>query len=77
MFFFHKNADNFTQVQRPSIWVIDLETDKLIRRFEIPQSIVALGNGLISITVDSDRHHCDEAYAYIPDMATYRLYTYE
>lgn len=77
LWFIYLHSDNFTQTQRPSIWIIDLETDQLIHRFEIPQSIVAVGNGLISITVDSDPHHCDQAYAYIPDMATYRLYTYE
>lgn len=70
-------ADNNTQVQRPAIWVIDLESDELIRRFEIPESIVALGNGLASITVDVDRDHCNRAFAYIPDLATYHLYTYE
>lgn len=64
-------------MQRPSIWVIDLETDQLIRRFEIPESIVRLGNGLASITVDVDHDQCSKAFAYIPDLAAYRLYTYE
>lgn len=74
---FKNYTDNNTQVQRPAIWVIDLETDQLIRRFEIPESIVALGNGLASITVDVAGDRCDRAFAYIPDLATYHLYTYE
>lgn len=56
---------------------MDLETDTLIRRFEIPESIVMRGNGLASITVDVDPAHCDKAFGYIPDLATYHVYTYE
>lgn len=70
-------VDNNQQVQRPSIWIMDLETDTLIRRFEIPESIVMRGNGLASITVDVDPAHCDKAFGYIPDLATYHVYTYE
>lgn len=70
-------TDNFQQLQRPSIWVIDLANDQVIRRFEIPESIVERGNGLASITVDVDVNRCADAFAYIPDLANYRLYTYE
>lgn len=73
----YPQADNFQQLQRPSIWVIDLATDQLIRRFEIPESFVERGNGLASITVDVDPDRCSDAFAYIPDLANYRLYTYE
>lgn len=72
----HFFQDNRLQVQRPSIWVIDLETNFIVRRFEIPESIVQLGNGLASITVDVQDGNCLDAYAYIPDLATYRLYVY-
>lgn len=68
--------DNATQVQRPSIWIYDLERDVVAHRFEIPQSIVDRGNGLASITVDVHPNNCQNAYAYIPDLATYRLYVY-
>lgn len=63
-------------MQRPSIWVYDLERDTVIRRFEIPEAIVANGNGMASITVDVDEQNCDNAYAYIPDLAAYRLHVY-
>jgi len=67
---------NFTQVQRPSIWVYNLENDQFVSRFELPESIVQRGNGLASITVDVNPAHCDNAYAYIPDLSNYRLYVY-
>ncbi|XP_031631444.1 uncharacterized protein LOC116345869 [Contarinia nasturtii] len=68
--------NNATQVQRPSIWVYDLENEKVLHRFEIAQSVVERGNGLASITVDADPNNCQNTYAYIPDLATYRLYVY-
>lgn len=64
------------QVQRPSIWIVDMNTEERIRRFEIPQSIVQPGHGLASITVDVDKNNCNGAFAYIPDLLTYRLYVY-
>lgn len=68
--------DNNTQVQRPSIWVYDLERDVVIHRFEIPQSIVERGNGLASITVDVDPNNCQDAFGYLPDLANYRTFVY-
>lgn len=64
------------QVQRPSIWVYDLESDTVVQRFEIPESIVERGNGMASITVDVNSNDCQNAYGYIPDLAAYRLYVY-
>lgn len=63
------------QVQRPTIWIIDLRTDKVIRRFEIPASIVSEGRGLASITPDTDKG-CDRTFAYIPDLVNNQLYVY-
>lgn len=56
---------------------MDLANDTLLHRFEIDASIVERGNGLASITVNVDAEHCDKAFAYIPDLANYRLYTFE
>jgi dopachrome tautomerase len=56
-------------VQRPSIWTIDLNTDSLISRFEIPESMSATARGLASITVDAlDQSDCANTFAYIPDL---------
>ncbi|XP_055850347.1 uncharacterized protein LOC129914921 [Episyrphus balteatus] len=68
--------NNNTQIQRPSIWVIDLKTNKKVARFEIPESIVLSGTGFPSITVDVERTACDKAFAYIPDIYSYGLYVY-
>lgn len=75
-FYYIAFLDGTIQVQRPSIWVVDMNTEQRIRRFEIPQSIVQPGHGLASITVDVDQNNCNGAFAYIPDLLTYRLYVY-
>lgn len=61
----NSTTDNEINVQRPSIWAIDLKTDSLIGRFEIPASIVPTGGGLAAITLDDD--DCANTFAYIPD----------
>ena len=53
-----------------------MNTEEVVRRFEIPESIVQPGIGMASVTVDVDRNNCNGAYAYIPDLLTYRLYVY-
>ncbi|XP_037033386.1 L-dopachrome tautomerase yellow-f-like [Bradysia coprophila] len=64
------------QIQQPSVWVIDLNTDKVVRRFEIPTSVSEIGRGKISLKVDVDKSNCDRAFAYIPDLFQQRLYVY-
>lgn len=76
LLYFVAFLDGTIQVQRPSIWIVDMNTEERIRRFEIPQSIVQPGHGLASITVDVDKNNCNGAFAYIPDLLTYRLYVY-
>lgn len=68
--------DNRTQVQRPSIWVVDLRNDRVVRRFEIPQSVAETGRGLASITVDIAGMNCNAAFAYIPDLLNSQLSVY-
>lgn len=68
--------DNRIQVQQPSIWVFDLKTDSLVRRYEIPSSVVSASHGLVSITIDVNDKQCQDAYAYLPDIKNYRLYVY-
>lgn len=71
-----KILDGTIQIQRPSIWIIDMNTEQLVRRFEIPESIVQPGHGMASITVDVNKNNCNGAFAYIPDLLTYHLYVY-
>lgn len=69
-------ADGIVQVQPPSVWVIDLNTDKVVRRYEIPESIVEQGRGIISLKVDVDKNKCNEAHAYISDFLHQKIYVY-
>lgn len=68
--------NNRTQVQRPALWIVNLENNKRIRRFEIDESIVPIGRGIASVTVDLDSKRCDDAYAYIPDLVHNCLLVY-
>ncbi|XP_037051506.1 L-dopachrome tautomerase yellow-f2-like [Bradysia coprophila] len=61
-------------VQPASIWIFNLTTNDLIRRFEIPQSMIPSGNGMTSITVDVET--CDKTFAYINDLFSYSLVVY-
>lgn len=61
----YTNTDNQIVVQRPSVWAIDLKTNNLIGRHEIPLSVVENGKGLSSITIDDD--DCSNSFAYIAD----------
>lgn len=67
---------NTIQVQPPSIWIFDLKTDFLVRRFEIPTNNVIAGHGIASLTIDIDDNKCEDAYAYLPDLVNYRLHVY-
>lgn len=53
-----------------------MERDRVIRRFEIPDTIVASGVGMASITVDADERNCENTFAYVPDLANSRIYVY-
>ncbi|KAH8417649.1 hypothetical protein KR222_003614, partial [Zaprionus bogoriensis] len=69
--------DNRQQIRRPSIWIMDLKTDQLYHRYEMPESIVDTGRGLASIAVDvTSLERCGDTFAYIPDEANSRLYVY-
>lgn len=71
--------DNQIIVQRPSIWIIDLNTDTIIRRFEIPTALVDHGVGLAAITIDvidDSTNNCGNAFAYIPDWRSNNLMVY-
>lgn len=61
----------------PSIWVYDLESEKVLHRFEIPKSIFVQGvRGMASITIDVDANDCQNAYGYLPDLDTFNVYVY-
>ena len=68
--------NNQITVQRPSIWIINLNDDSLLQRYEIPSNIVADGRGLVSLTVDDPNGRCFDAFAYITDWLNSKLTVY-
>ncbi|KAH8358826.1 hypothetical protein KR093_002702, partial [Drosophila rubida] len=69
--------NNRQQIRRPSIWIVDLQNDRVIKRYDIPESVVDTGRGLASLTIDvGTQNQCSKAYAYIPDLVNSRLYVY-
>ncbi|CAH2987910.1 unnamed protein product [Chilo suppressalis] len=67
------------QIQPPSIVIFDLKTDTQIHKHVLDPSVLVSNRtsaGLTSITVDVDPHKCDDAYAYINDLATEGLVVY-
>uniref|UniRef100_A0A182SYB1 Yellow protein n=1 Tax=Anopheles maculatus TaxID=74869 RepID=A0A182SYB1_9DIPT len=68
--------DNRRQLQRPQIWIIDLERDQLVQRYTIPEAIVREGVGMASITVDVELTDCEGAFAYIPDLVANAIHVY-
>lgn len=63
-------------VQRPSVWVINLKDDSLIKRYEIPASVVDNGRGLVSLTIDDPHGTCQETFAYLTDWFTSNMIVY-
>lgn len=70
------NTEEVIQIQRPSLWIIDMNTEKVVQRFEIPESVIEPGRGIISLNVDVNSKTCDNAYAYISDFLTESLLVY-
>lgn len=62
----------------PSISIINLRTDQVIKKYLFPLQFPENGKGLSSITVDvvSDKNHCEKTFAYIPDWQYNRLWVY-
>ena len=55
-------------VQRPSIWTIDLKTDKILNRYEIPETVARDGGGFASLTVDVIDCQNNNTFVYVPDL---------
>ncbi|XP_052746229.1 L-dopachrome tautomerase yellow-f-like [Bicyclus anynana] len=67
------------QVRKPSIVIYDLKTDKRILRYELKETDLVnerTPGGLTSITVDVTKNSCNDAYAYINDLATEGMIVY-
>lgn len=71
--------NNVTYLQPPAIVVYDLNTNKLMMRYQLKSSDLPTTNtptGLASITIEIRNGDCSDAYAYIPDVVSYGLIVY-
>lgn len=65
-----------TIIQRPSIIVIDLKSDAVLKRFEIPEQVTGDGLGLASIAIDVVSGDCKNTFAYLPDLVYSKIVIY-
>ncbi|XP_018332062.1 L-dopachrome tautomerase yellow-f2 [Agrilus planipennis] len=65
-------------IRPPTVFAIDLNTDTVIRRYELKSSDLAPGSiGLSSLTIDVDPENCNDTFAYIVDLGGYGLIVYD
>lgn len=62
---------NGTTYSEPQLYVIDLNTDQVVRQFTVTENLRRMDGStwFPSLTVDSNPRSCDRAYAYVPDIA--------
>ncbi|KAF2895891.1 hypothetical protein ILUMI_10287, partial [Ignelater luminosus] len=56
--------------------VFDLNTDRLIRRYEFKATDLKESSFFANVVVDVQPDRCDEAFAYIPDLGGYGIVVY-
>jgi len=64
------------QHSKPALVVFDLNTDRLIRRYEFKPTDLKESSFFANVVVDVQPDKCDEAYAYIPDLGGYGIVVY-
>ncbi|XP_018327321.1 L-dopachrome tautomerase yellow-f2 [Agrilus planipennis] len=64
------------QISSPAILVYDLNTDKLIRKYQLKKSDLESKSFFANIVIDAEPDNCDNAFAYIPDLGGYGLVVY-
>lgn len=63
--------------QNPSVFIFDLTTSKLIRRFEIPENQKKADSFFVNVYVDVQHTKCGETFAYIADIYGYGIIVYD
>ncbi|XP_056633257.1 L-dopachrome tautomerase yellow-f2-like [Diorhabda sublineata] len=64
---------NVSRIRPTTLVIMDLNTDKIIHSYELPQDNLVQSSAIASITVDVTKNTCDDAFAYIPDLGGYGL----
>ncbi|KAI4461753.1 protein yellow-related [Holotrichia oblita] len=67
---------SFKQFAKSTIVIIDLKTDKVLKRYELQQSDMKESSFFANIIVDVEPDNCDNAFAYIPDLGGYGIVVY-
>lgn len=66
-------AGNQTRIKPPTLYIIDLNNDRIIHRYPIPDDNRLPATNLASLTIDTTKNTCRDAFAYIPDFSGYGL----
>lgn len=64
------------QHSKPALVVFDLNTDKLLRRYEFKPTDLKESSFFANVIVDVQPGKCDETYVYIPDLGGYGIVVY-
>ncbi|KAL1494154.1 hypothetical protein ABEB36_009798 [Hypothenemus hampei] len=67
---------NRTTIKPHQLIIINLKNDEIIHRYNLPEDVLTPATVLASLTVDTPKGSCRDAYAYFPDLAGYGLIVY-
>ncbi|KAF7995923.1 hypothetical protein HCN44_007030 [Aphidius gifuensis] len=65
------------QICPPAIFIFDLRTDRLIRRYQIPEDQVKQDSLWSNIVIDIRNNDCNNAKAYLSDVWRYAMIVYD
>lgn len=68
--------ENTTVVNPVRLFVIDLNTDKIIRTYTLKDSDQTPNSFFVDLAVESDPDNCDDTHVYISDIGGYGLVVY-
>ncbi|CAH1122189.1 unnamed protein product [Ceutorhynchus assimilis] len=60
----------------PAILIYDLNTDQLLKRYNLKHEDLKQDSFFANIIIDVDKNKCEEAFAYIPDLGGYGIVVY-
>ncbi|CAH0564872.1 unnamed protein product [Brassicogethes aeneus] len=71
-----ESPGNNSRIKPVTLYVMDLNNDQIIHSHQFPSSSISAASNFASITVDVTKNNCQNAYAYMPDLAGYGLTVY-
>ncbi|CAG9767088.1 unnamed protein product [Ceutorhynchus assimilis] len=67
---------NRTKIKQHQIVIINLNTDKVIHRYNLPDNVIESATVLANLNIDASKKNCEDAFAYIPDLSGWGLIVY-